>query len=292
MRLELRHRTRYRYSTGVHLDRHVLRVVPRPDPRQRLVHQRLAIEPVPAGRRDFLDAWGNAASAVWFEGPTERLEIDVRLEVETGRGDPADPDGGAKELTHPLDYGSETAALRPYLAPLEGAELMAQFTSDLVEPGEGHLSTLLERLNRRVHGFYRPGVRLEGAAQSPARTLSRGEGVCRDLAVLFLAACRYLGVAARFASGYQEKPASGSRERRYLHAWAEVYLPQAGWQGWDPTHPTRVEAGHVLVAAAADPSDTAPVEGSFRFTGEPPVGSLEADVRITRRDRPLGERGC
>ena len=142
---------------------------------------------------------------------------------------------------------------------------------------------LLERLNERVHTFYGHGVRLHGDALPPAETLRRGEGVCRDLAVLFVAACRQLGIAARFASGYQEKPASGARERRYLHAWPEVYLPDAGWTGYDPTHASPVGAQHVIVAGAPEPPATAPLEGSFRFLGDPPESTLETDLRIARR---------
>ena len=283
MRLEIRHLTRYRYSSRVCLDRHVLRVLPRRDAGQRLLSHQLGIAPPPARREDWVDVWGNSASALWFEGETDRLEIDVRLDVETGRKQPTGLTSFSEALPYPPDYQAEVDLLRPYLVRPAEAQLMADFTRDLRERGEGRLLPLLEGLNARVHGFYRHAVRLDGPAQSPTQTLRRGEGVCRDLAVLFIAACRELGIAARFVSGYQETPASGSSDRRYLHAWAEVYLPRAGWQGYDPSRSSPVGDQHVVVAGAPEPSAAAPIEGSFRFAGTAPRSSLDTELRIEQR---------
>jgi transglutaminase-like putative cysteine protease len=98
--------------------------------------------------------------------------------------------------------------------------------------------------------------------------------------VLFAAACRIQGLAVRFVSGYQARSESGGEER-HMHAWPEVYLPEIGWRGFDPTHGTDVDDAHVAVAAAADPEEAAPVSGSYFGTAG---SALEVEVRITAGD--------
>jgi transglutaminase-like putative cysteine protease len=87
-------------------------------------------------------------------------------------------------------------------------------------------------------------------------------GSCRDLAVVFCAMCRSMGLAARFVSGYQSEAVV--QPRAHMHAWAEVYLPGGGWRGYDPSQGLAVSTSHVAVAAAADPRMAAPVSGSYR----------------------------
>ena len=183
-------------------------------------------------------------------------------------------------LILPPDYGNETAALRPYLELIESAQVMQAFTRDLGKKCEGRLIPLLELLNDRITEFNQQDVRLEGSAHTPTETLRKGSGVCRDLALLFIAACRHLGIAARFVSGYQRQPAGDDHEKRYLHAWAEVYLPRLGWQGYDQTHGSTVADEHVVVASGAAQTNTMPVEGSFIYAGSPPKSILETDIRI------------
>lgn len=248
MKLSIRHRTLYRYSRPVWLDPHWLRVRPRSDGCQRLVSQTIHFDPAPAERRCFVDAWGNSIDRLGFEGPTDRFDVDVSLEVETGEPRPPEV-----EAVLPLDYGDEAPALAPYLARAGPEAEVAAFVRDLA-----------------------------GAARSPAETLRRGEGVCRDLAVPFLACCRELGIAARFVSGYQEGSAHGGDGRRYLHAWAEAYLPGAGWHGFDPTHGTAVGDDRVAIASAASPAGVAPIEGSYRFAGAPPSRRLDTELTIRR----------
>ena len=87
-----------------------------------------------------------------------------------------------------------------------------------------------------------------------------GIGACRDIAMLFLAACRAQGLAGRFVSGYQ---ARSKRPERHLHAWPEVYLPGGGWCGFDPTRGLAIADTHVAVAAAPAPAGAMPIEGRF-----------------------------
>lgn len=281
MRLRIMHRTVYRYSAPVSLGKHILRVLPRRDAPQRLLSHALHVEPQPCRRIDFVDAWGNSATGLAFEGETEVFRVDVDLEVETSPASRS-REGFGDALRLPVDYGSEAAALQPYRVLPAVEQTLEAFTRPLVADCDGRIGPLLVALNREVHAFYRHDVRLAGAARTPAETLRRREGVCRDLAVLFAAACRQLGLAARFVSGYQERPAGGEATHRYLHAWSEVYLPAMGWCGFDQTHASPVADAHVIVASAAEPAEAAPIEGSIGFRGEAPETQLAAELRIER----------
>ena len=105
--------------------------------------------------------------------------------------------------------------------------------------------------------------------------LAAGRGACRDLAVLFVACCRAVGLAARFASGYAHSETAQPTE---LHAWGEVFLRGGGWRGYDPGLGLAVADRHVTVAAAADPRDAAPVTGTFR--GDGVTASLAAEIEL------------
>jgi transglutaminase-like putative cysteine protease len=96
------------------------------------------------------------------------------------------------------------------------------------------------------------------------------------VAVLFIDACRAVGIAARFVSGYRH--GSTGSQRRYMHAWAEVYLPGGGWRGYDPTHDRVVADEYIAVAASREPLGATPIEGGFRGTGA--TSTLEAHIEV------------
>jgi transglutaminase-like putative cysteine protease len=106
--------------------------------------------------------------------------------------------------------------------------------------------------------------------------LQQQRGACRDITLLFIACCRAAGLAARFVSGFQTN--ESPRERLFLHAWPEVYLPGGGWRGYDPAHAAMVAEHHLPIAAAAIPVDANPVHGTF--IGPPVQSALTADISI------------
>jgi transglutaminase-like putative cysteine protease len=275
MRFLIQHHTSYRYSCPVRLGPHRLRVVPQSDERQRLLAHRIDIDPEPCSIEEGRDALGNRVHQAAFAGETWGLDIRVTLEVATH---------AALQIPIaaplPPDYGPLTASLASCLASLEEPQALLPFLGPLLSMARGDTGTFLDALNQAVHRLYHQGVRPEGPPQRPAQTLALGHGVCRDLALLFMAATRQAGIASRFVSGYQAAPAAGPSDRRHLHAWAEVHLPGLGWQGYDPTHGHPVADRHVAVAAAPDPEEVTPVAGGFWFSGERVTSTLEADVRI------------
>ncbi|WP_165873468.1 transglutaminase family protein [Parasulfuritortus cantonensis] len=277
MYFQVSHVTTYRYSRPVRLGPHWLRLRPRCDGGTELLRHELDIEPMPAGRSDVLDADGNLATRVWFLGETEKFTVRSRFEARTRLIDPYD------YLAEAMPWGALYApALARRLAPWIGAAAAPRGVLELaaqVRAGAADGLEFVHRLNADLHRRIDREIRDSGRAHRPEETLRRGRGACRDLAVLFAAVCRSQGIASRFASGYQQGRADTST--RYMHAWPEVYLPGGGWRGFDPTHGLAVADRHVAVAAAADPEDAAPIEGSYQ--GDSP-SSLRAEVRIHVED--------
>ncbi|RBP13881.1 transglutaminase-like putative cysteine protease [Roseiarcus fermentans] len=255
MRFSVRHQTIYRYASPVRLAAHALRLNPRPDAGA-LRSRSLVVEPRPIAREDGLDAFGNLVTRVDFAGTTDVFRIDSRFEVEFA---PA-PDRSAAPAPLPWLAGAGD----PNAAYLEGEAdgAVRAFARKLaVESGADPL-VFLDRLNRALYRDIRHDIRPDGAARPPEETLALGHGACRDVTLLFLAACRSLGVPARFVSGYQAH-ADTPDGRRHLHAWPEAFVPGLGWRAYDPTHGVTVSDGHLALAAAPDQAATMPVEGGY-----------------------------
>lgn len=273
----IRHTTRFSYDGPVFLEPHTLRLQPRGDSAQRLTHFALAVSPVPAGSSPCVELDGNAAVRLWFEGEHRHLEVTAESRVETAARNPFDffLDPGAVQVPMQVDEH-----LRPGLAPyLDGEGVpgeVAALAEEVLRGAGGHTLTFLSDLNLHLYQGFTQIVRPDGDPLPPEQTLARREGACRDLAALFMAACRRVGIPARFVSGYQADPPQ--EEQHDLHAWAEVYLPGAGWRGYDPTRGLLVTDRHVVLAAGPSHDLARPTQGTFRGTGV--RSRLEAQISI------------
>ncbi len=287
MELEITHTTRYEFSQPVYLEPHVLRFQPRADGAQMPLEYRLEIEPQPAGMSSFLDAAGNAATCAWFDGCHQSLSIAAHSVTRTLRENPYDFLLDRTRTLLPVDYGVDAAALQPYLrrprGGEDGADPIAVLASRMRDAARGELMPLLSSLTRTLYDRLRVVRREDGEAWPAERTWREQAGACRDLAVLFVDACRVLGVAARFVSGYEDP---GGSEPCDLHAWAEVYVPGGGWRGYDPSRGLAVADSHVAVAASATALGSAPVEGSFRGTGV--TAEIHTEIRVEPYDSKVG----
>ena len=244
-----------------------------------LLDFKLDIDPKPVMLSETLDVEGDTLAVAWFDQLASSLTITSRFEAETLRTNAFDYlFFNVAYARLPLQYSQ---SLEPRLlayrvaeqADLDAVDGLVAAVMD--ETGPDTIA-FLSSLNQRIHDSLEVIVRHEGPPWRPAETLERGEGACRDLAMLFVACCRKVGVAARFVSGYQagERP----EEARYLHAWAEVYMPGGGWRGYDPTHALAVANSHVAISTGASPSEAAPIIGAFR--GDDVTAKMTAELRV------------
>jgi transglutaminase-like putative cysteine protease len=213
---------------------------------------------------------------VWFEEETDHFDIEVTMQVETLRRNAFEFILAPEAAVLPINHEHDIICARAYLERIQPDDSVTAFAAELSLAVKRDTLSFLDRLNRQLFADFTQVHRDTGPPQSPAFTLQSRHGACRDLAMLFVDCCRAEGIAARFASGYQK--GNLQSERRHLHAWPEVYLPGAGWRGFDPTHGEAVADTHVTIAAAANARDTMPVSGIFN--GEGVSSSLDYTVDI------------
>jgi transglutaminase-like putative cysteine protease len=283
MRFLVTHHTRYQYSAPVFFEPHTFRLRPREDGSQRLLTYELRIDPEPRGSTVCLDHNGNVVLHAWFEGLRGRLTVDSRFEVETLRINPFDfvitsPGFTTVPAIYPED-------LRQVLAPYSGGEsprgLIQEFARSIARDVQWQSLAFLSCLNQRIFQRTRHTVRDQGPPRPAEQTLADGAGACRDVAVLFCEACRCMGLAARFVSGYEQ--AAANQEHSYMHAWAEVYVPGGGWRGFDPSRGLAVAEQHVPVAAAIDPAGASPITGAYRGQAQ---SSMHFEIRMDTETFP------
>jgi transglutaminase-like putative cysteine protease len=266
MILSIRHQIEYRYDRPVFLGPLTVRLRPRGDAGQALRRFELAIDPAPVVRSEVLDATGNTATVAWFEGLHSKLNLSAQSDVETLMTNPFNyliTEPSAQDL--PMVYpDEERRELQPYILETCPDPTVATFAEDIVRTSGGKALDFLMTAADRIGRTCERAVRPEGEAWTAGETLRQRRGACRDLAVLLTAICRSVGLAARFVSGYHY---GDDRDRHELHAWAEVYLPGAGWRGFDPGQGLATADEHVALAAAAEPAGAAAIQGVFRGTG-------------------------
>jgi transglutaminase-like putative cysteine protease len=264
-RLNILHRTYYNFRGSVQLMPHRLLLRPREGPGLHIEFSTLDIAPA-AQIRWHRDAYDNSVAMATFASPTEQLAIVSECIVQQFDENPLDFLVADSAVNYPFSYDAESAeVLRPYLQGRSPSEQSAlgSWVHRYWHPGEpvqtyGLLARLCTAINQSM--IYQ--IREQPGVQSAVETLTRGVGSCRDFANLFMEAARFLGLAARFVSGYLNAPfvdgSSGS-----THAWAEVYLPGAGWKGFDPTSGEIAGSRHIAVAVARLPDVVSPVTGAF-----------------------------
>ena len=265
MKISVTHSTLYRYDFPVYLEPHIFRLRPRENGAQRLLAFDIQISPTPAGTTECLDQDGTLALNAWFNAPTSELRVASRFTVEMLRENPFDYVLTTQSLNLPLWYVDPLcAALASYRADAHVAESVKQYANSLAAASQWNTLSFLSALSLQIFQSCRQVTRPYGAPWPSHQTLSAQEGSCRDLAVLFCDACRALGIAARFVSGYECASAStANNQDSYMHAWAEVYLPGIGWRGYDPARGLAVSNQHIAVAAGFHHDLASPVAGWY-----------------------------
>lgn len=287
-RIEITHTTRYCYTEPVKFLEHKLLLRPREGHDIRIVSSGLKISP------DFKIAWqrdvyGNSVALVSFKQPSDLLEIVSTVVVEQYGNATENFALAASALSFPFSYPPlEQIDLEPYQTPIfdRDQDVIEAWLRQLHYGSEAiETMSFLNRLNKLIADKIEYLVRDEPGVQSPARTLERAKGSCRDVSTLFIEACRQCGLAARFVSGYLVSNAA-VKDTATTHAWSEVYLPGAGWHGFDSTSGELVGDDHIAAAVHRHPEAIPPVSGSF-IGPLKPKPDLRVTVQVQRLDLEL-----
>lgn len=263
-RLAIEHLTRYQFPGLVTLLPHSLRLRPREGPDLRIESAELNISP-PCQLRWHRDVYGNSVAEANFSQPAPSLSIQSRILLQHYDEQPLDFVVAESAVRYPFQYElAEQIDLGPYLLPVfpNDQAMIGQWLQPLWQPGMTmETFTLLYALNTHIARNFSYVIREQPGIQSPSESLQQRSGSCRDTATLFIEACRWLGLAARFVSGYLYSPVPQGLGA--THAWAEVYLPGAGWKGFDSTSGLVTGADHIAVAVSRHPGSVPPVAGAF-----------------------------
>lgn len=264
-RLNISHVTEYRFATPVSLQPHRLRLRPLESHSLHIESSSLVVTPAPIIRWH-CDALGNSVATATFGDVANTLHVQSDVVIAVYDDAPLDFLLEDYAVNFPFTYANDE---QPDLAPFE----LCVYPNDLPQlqgwlEGLGLLArpvetfSLLSRLNCAIANHFAYQAREEEGVQSPAETLRLNSGSCRDFAALFMEACRYMGLASRFVSGYLHMP-DNEAGNATTHAWAEVYLPGPGWKGFDPTSGLVTGNQHIPVAVARHPEAVPPISGSY-----------------------------
>ncbi|MGE0565172.1 MAG: transglutaminase N-terminal domain-containing protein [Pseudolabrys sp.] len=284
--LTVRHATTYRYARPVALGRHRLMLRPRDSHDMRLVSAELSLSP-PGQVRWMHDVFGNSVALVDFAAPASSLTIVSTLKIERyGIDGPAFPVAPEAEF-YPFIYSSSDRVdlgrlLEQHYADPDG--VLARWAESFVTSRPIRTLDLLAALNAGIKPHFTYAERHDPGTQAPVETITRRSGACRDFAMLFIEAARHLGFGARFVSGYLYDPmldkGEATEATAATHAWAEVYLPGAGWIEYDPTDVLIGGDNLIRVAVTRDASQAIPIAGTFTGTSDDYRG-MSVEVAVT-----------
>lgn len=287
--LEVCHRTVYRYQRAVERSTHNLRLAPVHDHLQRVLAHAVEVtvdgEPLPgANERQYEDVFGNRAQRLLVERPYTELAIESRSTVELLDCDPLGYRPLRVRSSLPLPWMPwQRQVLQPFLLPpeLPESELneLLDYAMSFVKRNDSDLLETLLDINASIHReyAYRQGTTTLGT--TPFEVYVNRHGVCQDFTNLFICLARLLGVPARYVCGYVYTGPTheNHRQSEATHAWAQAYLPDVGWRGFDPTNGVLTQTDHVRVAVGRNYVDATPTSGTIYVGG----GSETLSVTVT-----------
>jgi uncharacterized protein (DUF2126 family) len=282
----IRHNTTYDYETAVKVWPQVIRLRPAPHSRTKIKAYSLKIQPANHFINWMQDPFGNYQARIVFNDIVKQFRIDVEVIAELVPINPFDFFLDEYAENFPFDYEADLKAeLQPYLTIEESGPLLQSFFGDCQQYNGLRTVDFLVAINQFVYNHLNYTIRMEPGVQECEETLTKQLGSCRDFAWLLVNLFRHFGLAARFVSGYliQLKPDENyagevegpSDDFTDLHAWAEVYIPGAGWIGLDATSGLFAGEGHIPLACTPHPKSAAPITGS---TGPTTVSFSYANV--------------
>jgi uncharacterized protein (DUF2126 family)/transglutaminase-like putative cysteine protease len=286
--VSLTHRTAYAYDRTIAMGPQTIRLRPAPHCRTPILAYSLKVTPEGNWLNWLQDPFGNFQARVILPEPTKEFSVTVDLIADMAVINPFDFFVDETVKAWPFTYDPVLAAeLKPNMEPLAATPKFDRYMRDLGIKNSVTIDFLID-LNRKLSEDIGYLIRMEPGVQTPEETLTKGSGSCRDSGWLLVQILRRLGLAARFVSGYliqlkpDEKPLDGpagaTNDFTDLHAWAEVYVPGAGWIGLDPTSGLLAGEGHIPLAATPNPSSAAPISGAH----DKAEVSFDFDMRVDR----------
>jgi transglutaminase-like putative cysteine protease len=281
-RLQIRHLTTYEYDAEVEFLPHRLLLRPREGHDLRIAASKLEITPAHQVKWP-RDINNNCVAVVDFQEPASRLSLLSEVVVEHYDENPLDFVLEPNAVEFPFYYDvTEGIDLVPYQTPVFPHDIdpVREWVSRFWRCGQrSETYSLLDTINKAIAGEIEYRSREAPGVQAPSVTLAQGSGSCRDMAALLIEACRRIGLGARFVSGYLHAPASALGYGA-THAWGEIYLPGAGWKGFDPSSGEMVGTHHIAVAVSRHPEAVPPVAGAFLgVTAHTPLMHVEVEVK-------------
>jgi transglutaminase-like putative cysteine protease len=281
-RLRIIHSTEYHYREPVTFGPHLAMLRPREGHDLHIDDARIEIEPK-GSVRWLRDIYGNSIAVIDFEEPGKKLRIFSECEVTIYDDEPREGIIDPHARSFPFQYGpNEQMEIIPYRVPSypHDGRAVQNWLMDIYKPGE-LIPTLdlLKALNTHIFKSFKYSRREEAGVQIPCRTLALGSGSCRDFAVFMMEAARHLGFAARFVTGYI---LMGEGQHGATHAWTEIYIPGAGWRGFDPTNNKLDSFEHVSVGVAREHDKACPLAGSWAGPSDA-FSHMEVSVQVVSR---------
>jgi transglutaminase-like putative cysteine protease len=285
-RYEVLHRTIYRYTTEVERSAHLLRLFPMHD-RLQTVHSCKVEASVPGHQRDFEDVFGNRVRRLMLETPFTELSIESRSDVEVSDVEPLDFRPARMRSTLPLTLMPwQREILQPFLLPpeLPESELseLTEYAMSFAQRNDYELLDTLLDLNATIFTDFRYQQGSTVPSTSPFDVYANRRGVCQDFANLLICLARLIGVPARYVCGYlyTGPKAANARMADASHAWAQVYLPEVGWKGFDPTNGVITQTNHVRVAVGRNYIDATPTSGTLYVGGGGETLAVEVSLAL------------
>ncbi|MBU2997882.1 transglutaminase family protein [Cellulophaga baltica] len=288
LKVSIKHKTTYKYDKKINLSPHIFRLRPAPHSRTPIEAYSIKIKPENHFFNWQQDPFGNYLARIVFPDKTDILSVDIEIIADLKTINPFDFFVEESVENYPFTYTDDLKKeLLPYLEITENGPLLKEWIKTIDTTTKRSIDFLIS-LNQHLYNYLNYTIRMEVGVQSCEQTLKKRLGSCRDFAWLLVQTLRHLGLAARFVSGYlvqlksDEKsldgPSGPENDFTDLHAWAEVYLPGAGWIGLDATSGLLAGEGHIPLACTPSFESAAPVSG---FT-DPCETEFEFDNSVTR----------
>lgn len=268
MNFKIIHETTYSFSDDVFLEPHYLRFRPKQTPFIELNGFSIELKSESEGHKIFEDEEHNIIDFYWFEKLTNTFTISAQSSLQTKPYNPFD------FLVHPDSFNSipfnysthQQKILYASLQHVALAKEIVDYAEGILVLSKNNTINFVTNLTMQIHKDFCVEYREVGPPLNPTNTFTIKKGSCRDLSWMLINLLRYYGIASRFVSGYlyfeTENPVYE------LHAWVEVFVPGAGWLGFDPSHGMLTGNTHFAVAASAIPENTMPVSGGIRGSAQ------------------------